>query len=320
LMEPSPVEVSRIHPRNSMKSAKSTSVSPRTHILSVDVEDYFMVEAFSATVDRKLWDRHESRVVASMHRVLDLFDQYDVRATFFFVGWVAHKFPELVRAVHSRGHELACHSYWHRTIYSLTPEEFKEDTIAAIHAIEDASGIQVRGYRAPSWSITKDSIWALDILAELGFTYDSSIYPIYHDLYGFPGAQRFPYKLTCSKNRLLQEFPPPTVQFLGQNLPGAGGGYLRILPLAYTRWFFEKFEKDYQESVVVYLHPWEIDPHQPRITGTLKSQLRHYTNLDIMMTRLEFVLSRYAFQPFCDVLSHPSDGQIEKEILVADVI
>lgn len=294
-----------------MKSVKSTSSSPRTHILSVDVEDYFMVEAFSASVDRKTWDRYESRVVSSTHRVLDLFDQYDVKATFFFVGWIAHKFPELVRAVYERGHELACHSYWHRTIYSLTPEEFRQDTAAAVDAIEDASGVQIRGYRAPSWSITRNSIWALDILAEQGFTYDSSIYPIHHDLYGMPGARRFPYKLACANDTSLEEFPPATVHLFGQNLPGAGGGYLRILPLAYTRWFFRKFEEDYRQSLVVYLHPWEIDPGQPRIRGPLRSQLRHYTNLTSMEHRLRFVLSHYDFQPFGDVAKngHSVDSQ-----------
>lgn len=319
-MERSLAEAVGIQTGNSMKSAKAAFVPQRTHILSVDVEDYFMVEAFSASVDRKTWDRRESRVVASTHRVLDLFDQYDAKATFFFVGWVAHKFPELVREVHSRGHELACHSYWHRTIYSLTPEEFREDTIAAVRAIEDAAGVRVCGYRAPSWSITKDSIWALEILAEQGFTYDSSIYPIHHDLYGLPNAKRFPYRLACAKDSALQEFPPPTVRLFGQNLPGAGGGYLRILPLAYTRWFFGKFETDYQQSVVVYLHPWEIDPDQPRINGTFRSRLRHYTNLRMMKSRLQFVLSHYAFQPFCDVPKRELGDQNEKEILVADVV
>lgn len=268
------------------------------HILSVDVEDYFMVEAFSAVVDRRSWNSWESRVVASTRRALDLFDRHHAKATFFFVGWVAEKFPELVRDVHSRGHELACHSYWHRTVYSLSPEEFRTDTRAAIAAIEDASGVKVRGYRAPSWSITKDSLWALDILAEEGFTYDSSIYPIHHDLYGVPGAQRFPYAHQLKDNQTLLEFPPTTVRLLGQNLPGAGGGYLRIFPMAYTHRVFRQFEEEYRESVVVYFHPWELDPEQPRIRGKWKSRLRHYTNLPKMEHRLESLLRTYSFQPF----------------------
>lgn len=291
-----------------MKSFKSTSAPPRTHILSVDVEDYFMVEAFSASVDRKTWDRRESRVVASTHRVLDLFDQYDVKATFFFVGWVAWKFPRLVREVHARGHEIACHSFWHRTVYSLTPGEFREDTRAAVRAIEDAAGLNVHGYRAPSWSITKDSIWALEILAEEGFTYDSSIYPIRHDLYGLPGAKRFPHIHTCANGQTLQEFPPATVRFWGQNLPGGGGGYLRILPLAYTRWVFCIFENKYHQRIVVYLHPWELDPGQPRVCERFRSRVRHYTNLSRMKARVEYLVGNYSFQPFRELLQDPFAG------------
>jgi polysaccharide deacetylase family protein (PEP-CTERM system associated) len=270
----------------------------RTHILSVDVEDYFMVEAFAGSIKKSSWDSWPSRVDGSTRRVLDLFDEHGVKGTFFFVGWVADRFPALVSEVHSRGHEVACHSFWHRTIYSLTPDEFREDTRAAIQAIENAAGVKVNGYRAPSWSITKDCLWALDILAEEGFTYDSSIYPIRHDLYGLPGAQRFPYTHTCGNNGSLREFPPATARFLGQNLPGAGGGYLRILPLAYTRWMFRKFENTYRERVVVYLHPWELDPEQPRVSEKLRSRLRHYTNLRGMKNRLAFLFRNYRFQPF----------------------
>src|SRR5690242_6120123 len=211
------------------------------HFLSVDVEDYFMVEAFAQSVDRASWDTWELRVDANTRRTLDLFDRYGAKGTFFFVGWVAERFPQLVREVQARGHELACHSYWHRTVYSLTPDAFREDTRRAVAAIEDASGAKVLGYRAPSWSITRTCLWALDILAEEGFTYDSSIYPIYHDLYGVPGAKRFPYEYSCANGRSLQEYPPTTVRAFGATLPGAGGGYLRMLPLAYTNWVFRKF-------------------------------------------------------------------------------
>jgi polysaccharide deacetylase family protein (PEP-CTERM system associated) len=250
-----------------------------THVLSVDVEDYFQVEAFAGSVDRKSWNEWPSRVVTNTHRVLDLFDQHNAKGTFFFVGWVAARFPYLVREVQSRGHELACHSYWHRTVYSLTPDEFRKDTRQAKKAIEDAAGVSVTGYRAPSWSITKSCLWALDILAEEGFAYDSSIYPIHHDLYGVPGAQRFPYTHACANGLKLQEFPPATLRFLGTNFPAAGGGYLRIFPTAFTELAFHTFEKKYGERVVVYLHPWELDPEQPRINGPFKSRIRHYTNL-----------------------------------------
>jgi polysaccharide deacetylase family protein (PEP-CTERM system associated) len=274
----------------------------QTHVLSVDVEDYFQVEAFAGLVDRKSWDKWPSRVVANTHRVLDLFDQHNARGTFFFVGWVAERFPHLVREVQSRGHELACHSFWHRTVYSLTPDEFRKDTRQAKQVIEDATGAVVNGYRAPSWSITKSCVWALDILAEEGFTYDSSIYPIHHDLYGVPGAQRFPYTHACSNELTLREFPPATLRFLGTNFPAAGGGYLRIFPSAFAELAFRTFEKN-GERVVVYLHPWELDPEQPRIQGPLKSRVRHYTNLKHMHAKLDTVLSRRKFQPFKDVLA-----------------
>ena len=277
------------------------------HVMSVDVEDYFMVEAFARSVARSTWSEWSSRVVANTHRVLDLFDQYQVKGTFFFVGWVADRFPHLVRDVHARGHELACHSYWHRTVYSLTPEEFRRDTRAAVQAIENAAGVKVRGYRAPSWSITRDCMWALDILAEEGFSYDSSIYPIFHDLYGLPGGRRFPYELKCKNGNTLREYPPATVRLFGQNLPGAGGGYLRILPLAYTRWVFRRFEKSYRKRVIVYLHPWELDPGQPRIRERLKSRLRHYIFLDKTVGKLEFLLSRYRFATLIELLRTESE-------------
>jgi len=285
----------------------------RTHVMSVDVEDYFMVEAFAGSVSRETWESWPSRVVTNTRRVLDLFDKYNVKGTFFFVGWVAKKYPELVRDVHARGHELACHSFWHRTVYSLTPGDFRDDTRAAVRAIEDAASVKICGYRAPSWSITKACLWALDILAEEGFTYDSSIYPIHHDLYGVPGAKRFPHIHTCTSGQSLQEFPPATVRFCGQNFPAAGGGYLRIFPLAYTRWVFRTFEETYSQSVVVYLHPWELDPEQPRIQEKWKSRVRHYTNLRMMEPRLDYLCKSYSFEPFREHLTRRSaaDAQVE---------
>jgi len=293
------------------KVRSNGTVSPPKHLMSVDVEDYFMVEAFANSISQDSWETRPSRVAMSTLRILDLFDRYSVKGTFFFVGWVAHKFPKLVREVHARGHELACHSYWHRTVYSQTQDEFREDTQAAVRAIEDAAGVKVFGYRAPSWSITKDCLWALDVLAEEGFTYDSSIYPIHHDLYGVPGARRFPYTHRLKDGHSLLEFPPATVQVLGQNLPCAGGGYLRIFPLAYTHWAFRKFQEDYGKRVVVYFHPWELDPDQPRIREKLKSRLRHYTNLDKMTDRLEILLQTYSFQPFRELVGVKRDSSLQ---------
>ena len=280
---------------NKSMESMAAEGSGRWHIMTVDVEDYFMVEAFSGSVRMDSWDNWPSRVVNNTRKILDLFDRHEVKGTFFIVGWVAEKFPSLVQEIHRRGHELACHSYWHRTVYSLTPDEFRQDTHSAVRAIEDAAGVKVQGYRAPSWSITKSCLWALDVLAEEGFTYDSSIYPIRHDLYGVPGAQRFPYAITCKNGKSLREFPPTTVRILGQNIPAAGGGYLRIFPISYTNWVFRKFEREYGERVVVYVHPWELDPEQPRISKSLKSTVRHYTGLSSTADKLEKLLAKYTF-------------------------
>jgi len=272
-----------------------------------------MVEAFAGSITRESWGHRPSRVETSTRRVLDLFDEHGAKGTFFVVGWIAERFPSLVREIHARGHELACHSFWHRRVYSLTPGEFRDDTRNALRAIEDAAGIKVEGYRAPSWSITNSCLWALDILAEEGFTYDSSIYPIHHDLYGSPAAKRFSHTHACGNGASLLEFPPATVRILGQNVPGAGGGYLRIFPLAYTRWVFRLFENRYHEPVVVYFHPWELDPEQPRIREKLRSRLRHYTNLAGMTERLDYLLRTYSFRSFRDAIEHsPIDGIIEE--------
>jgi len=299
------------------KSGRPFAIPPK-HIMSVDVEDYFMVEAFAGSITKSSWPRWPSRVVESTKRVLDLFGTYDAKGTFFFVGWVAERFPQLVRDVIAHGHEVGCHSFWHRPVYSLTPEQFREDTRLAVHAIEQSSGVRVKGYRAPSWSITKDCFWALDILAEEGFSYDSSIYPIHHDLYGVPGAQRLPYTVNGPNGPLLREYPPATIRILGQNLPAAGGGYLRILPLAYTHWVFRHFEQLSGGGVVTYLHPWELDPEQPRLDVKLKSRLRHYTNLSTMKKKLESLLRLYSFQRFQDLLAvEQGDGLILRTSQIA---
>ncbi len=286
------------------------------HIISVDVEDYFQVEAFADRISRDSWDTWPSRVVTNTYKVLDLFDRYEVRGTFFFLGWVAIRFPSLVREVAARGHELACHSFWHRPIYSLSPAQFREDTRMARDAIQQPSGARLLGYRAPTWSITSKSLWALDVLAEEGFVYDSSIYPINHDLCGIPKARRFPYVHRCSNGRSLCEFPPTTVRLAGVNFPGAGGGYLRVFPFAYTRWIFRHIPRKHGQPLVVYFHPWELDPDQPRIRHKLRSHFRHYTNLRRMESRIEHLLRNHRFQPFQEFLSanntrQPEAGKLE---------
>ncbi len=268
-------------------------------ILSVDVEDYFQTEAFSGAAPRESWDGYTPRVEPNTRRLLDIFDAFHTRATFFVLGWIADRMPGLIREIAERGHEVACHSYWHRTVYSLTPESFREDTREAIGAIENATGVGVRGYRAPTWSITRKSLWAIEVLAELGFGYDSSVYPVRHDLYGVPGAPSDAYLWKTVQGTLL-EIPPATIRLGKTILPAAGGGYLRIFPLGYSRMAINQIEKRGQPSVV-YLHPWEIDPQQPRLPGPLKSRLRQYWGLGSVENKLTRLLGAYRFFPFSDV-------------------
>lgn len=265
------------------------------HLLSVDVEDYFQVEAFADRVAAADWENYPSRVEANTRRVLELFARRGARATFFFVGWVAERCPALVRDVVQAGHELGCHSYWHRPVYKLAPDEFRADTRRARSVIEQAGGAPVAGYRAPTWSITRACPWALDILAEEGFAYDSSIYPVHHDLYGIPGARRHSYFHAAAGGRRLLEIPPTTLRWLGVTMPAAGGGYLRVLPPWHARWALRRATAS-GEPGVVYLHPWEVDPGQPRLRGRARSRFRHYTGLRAMERRLDQLLTRFRFQ------------------------
>lgn len=268
---------------------------PGTAILSVDVEDYFHVEAFADIIDRTAWDGYPRRVDDNTRRLLDLFDQARVKATFFILGWVAERHPDLVREIVRRGHEPACHSYWHRPIFKLSPDEFRDDTFRAKQVIEQASGAAVYGYRAPSFSVTTRSLWALDVLAELDFHYDSSIFPIRHDVYGIPEAPRHPFRASR-----LVEFPMTTFRLFGRsNLPVGGGGYLRIFPFWYTRMGVARAWKE-GLPLITYIHPWEVDPDQPRLPGRLASRLRHYTNLRKMAERLRRLCSLASFCPFRD--------------------
>jgi polysaccharide deacetylase family protein (PEP-CTERM system associated) len=267
------------------------------NIISVDVEDYFQAEAFSDVVPRESWDKYPSRVVANTQRLLELFATQNVQGTFFVLGWVAERFPALVREIAAAGHELACHSYWHRLIFKLDRNTFREDTARAKYAIEQSVGRPVFGYRAPTYSITARSLWALEVLAEQGFRYDSSIFPIHHDTYGIPDAPRFPFRISTAAGALL-EYPLTTFRLWGNhNLPVGGGGYLRILPRWYTRLGLRRARQE-DLPVIVYVHPWEIDPEQPRIAGRLRSRLRHYTNLRNTHSRLLAMLEKSEFTSF----------------------
>jgi polysaccharide deacetylase family protein (PEP-CTERM system associated) len=269
------------------------------HILSVDVEDYYQVEAFTDIVDRSQWSNYPSRVEANTRRLLDMFDEAGAKATFFFLGWVAERHPDLVREAVARGHEPACHSYWHRLIYSLTPDEFREDTRRAKDVIEQACGREVLGYRAPSYSVTRKSLWALDVLAECGFRYDSSIFPVRHDTYGIPDAPRGPFRVQTDGGALV-EYPLTTFRLpLGPNLPVAGGGYLRLLPLWYTT-LGRHISRNEGLPLILYIHPWEIDPEQPRLAGRARSRLRHYTNLGGAYSRLKTLISQHQHRAFGD--------------------
>ena len=268
-------------------------------LLSVDVEDYFQVEAFADRVDRAQWADFPSRVEANTRVLLDLFDECGVRGTFFVLGWVAERFPDLVREIARRGHEMACHSYWHRLVFTLTPDEFRDDTRRAKERIEDACGAAVFGYRAPSFSVVDSSLWALGVLAELGFRYDSSVFPIRHDVYGMPHAPRAPFRVDTAAGPVV-EFPMTTFRWLGRhNFPIGGGGYLRIFPFWLTRMGIRRALAD-KVPLITYVHPWEVDPAQPRLAGRLTSRLRHYTNLKRTAGRLRRLSEMVAFTGFRD--------------------
>jgi polysaccharide deacetylase family protein (PEP-CTERM system associated) len=262
--------------------------------LTIDVEDYFQVSAFEDIIRPADWPGMEHRVAANTGKVLTVLAEVGVKATFFIVGWVAEKFPEIVRAIHAQGHSIGCHSYWHRKVYDLAPEEFRDDTARAKTILEQITGEPVLGYRAPSYSITEKSLWALDILKELGFTYDSSIFPIYHDTYGIPGSPRFAYR---HANGLL-EYPISTACMFGWNLPASGGGYFRLFPYGCTRFLLRSLNNTEKQPFVFYLHPWEVDPGQPRMRqARWLSRFRHYNNLDQTVSRFRRLLSEFSFAP-----------------------
>jgi len=269
--------------------------------MTIDVEDYFHVSVFEKTVDRSRWDTLETRVRANTDRLLDLFDERGVRGTFFVLGWVAERYPDLVKAIAARGHELASHGYAHRLVYDQTPEVFREDVRRAKDLIEAAAAQPVRGYRAPSFSVTSRSLWALDVLVEEGYTYDASIFPIRHDRYGIPGAPRWPHAIDRGRGRIF-EVPGSTVRIGSTNLPVAGGGYFRILPYAWTHWGIARVNRTERQPAIFYLHPWEIDPGQPRLPASRLGRFRHYRNLGKVEPRLRRLLADFSFGPLRHVL------------------
>jgi polysaccharide deacetylase family protein (PEP-CTERM system associated) len=270
---------------------------------TVDVEDYFQVTSFEGVVSRADWNRHESRVVGSTRRILDLLARHNVRGTFFVLGWVAERYSSLVREIKDGGHELACHSYWHRLVYQQTNGEFRDDLRRAKAAIEDAAGCAVTAYRAPSFSITRKSLWALEVLLEEGFTVDSSLFPTRHDRYGIPDAPEHIHAIETPAGS-ISEFPMTVQRFGRLTLPVGGGGYFRLYPYSLTRRLLRRTNVAGQRPFVFYVHPWEVDVDQPRIrTGSRLSRFRHYVNLASTEAKLDRLLSDFRFGRMCDVLA-----------------
>ena len=268
---------------------------------TVDVEDYFHVAALAAAVPRESWSSRECRVEQNMERLLALLAERGVTGTFFVLGWVAERYPRLVQRIAAAGHEVACHGYSHQLIYEQTPEVFRDETARAKHLLEDALGAPVHGYRAASFSVIRKTLWALDTLIDLGFHYDSSIFPIRHDRYGIPDASLDPGRFTAPSGRELVEFPMVPASVFGLKVPVCGGGYFRIFPYWLTRAGLRQINRR-GRAFPFYLHPWEIDPGQPRIRVGALSRFRHYTNLHRCEARLHRVLTEFPFAPMREVL------------------
>ncbi len=276
--------------------------------LSVDVEEYFQVSAFSATIPPSSWGSYECRAERNTLALLDLLDRHQTTATFFMLGWIAERFPGLVREIHGRGHEVASHGRDHQTLDRLTPESFRAEVREQKALLEDLIQTSILGYRAPSFSVTRRTTWALQVLLDEGYRYDSSIFPVHHDRYGIPDAPRFPHDVALNGGA-LREFPPSTVAVMGlSNLPIGGGGYLRLYPFWLTRWGLRRINRVERQPAMVYLHPWEVDPDQPRIPASRLSRWRHYTNLDTTARRLECLLREFRFGPIRTVLGLSADA------------
>jgi polysaccharide deacetylase family protein (PEP-CTERM system associated) len=273
-----------------------------THAFSVDVEDWYQVSDFEELVSFSAWDRYERRVLPNTERVLGVLADAGVRATFFILSWNAERHPELARMIASAGHEIASHGYAHGLAYEVGEAAFRADVERSKKILEDLTGTPVLGYRAPSFSITTRSLWALDVLLDLGFRYDSSIFPVQDRLYGIPGAQRFPFCIASRNGHALTEFPISTVRWAGRTLPLGGGAYLRLLPYAYTRWGLRRVETE-GRAAIMYVHPWELDPDQPRLRARGKRGLStHYYRLATTERKLRRLLADFRFAPVATVL------------------
>jgi len=274
----------------------------RSNVFSVDVEDYYQVEAFSNIVSQDSWDNYECHVEKNTDQMLQMLNDADVKSTFFVLGYVAKKYPQLVERIHQAGHEVASHGMTHRLIYKQTPAVFKTETVDSKALLEDIIQAPVNGYRAATYSITNKSLWALDILCDAGYLYDSSIFPIHHDRYGIPGSPIDPYIITAPSGKQLVEFPISVLEKGALKLPFAGGGYFRLFPYWLSKWGLKSINKA-SRDFVFYIHPWEIDPSQPKMENISRStRFRHYVNLDKTEARLNRLLADFEFDTMVNVL------------------
>ncbi|NMG47393.1 DUF3473 domain-containing protein [Azoarcus communis] len=272
--------------------------TPITNALTIDVEDYFQVSALAPHFPRQSWESVPCRVERNVDLILGMLDAAQAKATFFTLGWVAERFPQLVRRIADGGHELASHGYSHERASAMTPDAFLADISLAKAVLEDISGRAVTGYRAPSFSIGMANLWAHDTIAQAGYAYSSSVYPVKHDHYGIPDAPRFPYRLASG----LIEIPVTTMRWLGRNWPAGGGGYFRLLPYSVSRWQIAKVNRDDQRPAIFYFHPWELDPGQPRVSeASAKTRFRHYVNLERTQARLRRLLTDFRWGRADDV-------------------
>jgi polysaccharide deacetylase family protein (PEP-CTERM system associated) len=272
--------------------------------MSIDVEDYFHVSAFASHIARDAWDRMPCRVERNVDAILAMLDQHKTHATFFMLGWVAERYPGLVRRIVEQGHELASHGYFHQRATEQSRDEFRQDVTRSKALLEDIAGVAVHGYRAPSFSIGHSNPWAIECLSEVGYRYSSSVYPIRHDHYGMPDAPRFAF--VPIGGRGLLELPVTTVRLFNHNLPAGGGGYFRLLPYSVSRWCLTRVNTVDRQPCIFYFHPWEIDPHQPRFRrASATSRFRHYLNLHRTEARLRRLLADFAWDAIDRVFLGP---------------
>lgn len=287
----------------------STPQVPLVNALTIDVEDYFQVSAFAPYIQRADWDARECRVERNVGRILDMLAAQNTQATFFTLGWIAQRYPHLVRRIADEGHEVASHGYGHERVSDLTPEAFAHDIRTAKHLLEDIAGVAVTGYRAPSFSIGQGNLWALDVLQQEGYRYSSSIYPIQHDHYGMPDAPRFAHRIRPD----LIEVPPTTLRMFNRNLPSSGGGYFRLFPYALSRWMLRQVNQNDQQPAIFYFHPWEIDAAQPRVAGIdARTRFRHYVNIPRMEQRLQRLLQDFQWGRMDHIFLNQVQGGVQR--------